>query len=521
MAATPPRRSPRLGLVVLVVVALLAIGAWLRWSERAPDPASADVPASSVDASTPSESATTPAAALDAPAATERSAVDTAIPVVDATEEPRTPDDPPAPETADLAARDVLVVRVVDELEAPIFDASVTIRGLRKQGDEGSWYSRRDTETPLRTDREGRARIPYERWTDLDAKTVRVDLVVEHADFIPFNDSSFELSPGEHVITLQQGSMVWVTVWHGSRDRVVADARLALEWEAQLGASAWRREPDGRLSTTKLAPGPHWITATHAGSELGQLASDFTPFELGKHSRLDLELELKPLVVLRGRLDDAVPRPVVGGLVTLNLHANRGNQGLSSEHSAEVKPDGTFELPNLRSASGRVIAICDGWVSKQVPPRTIEEAGWQVDASASGSERQAQFDAIRDTPSRAQPVDASGAQDLVVLMEPSGQLEVRVSDEAGAPLAGVAVSAWPNVYWDGVGSTIVPGRDWTATTDVDGLARITNLPVDDGVMFGAQGAGHQLRKADRGRYPNAKIESGKTTRYELVLEKLP
>ncbi len=250
MTATPPRRAPRLGLVVLVAVALLAIGAWFASRERAPVPAPTGVLASSTDAPAPSTSG----AALDAPTAAERSAVETAIPVVDATQEPRPPDPQPgpeaAPEVADLAARDFLIVRVVDELQAPIFDASVAIRGLRKQGDEGSWYSRRDTPTALRTDRDGRARIPYERWTDGDAKTVRVDLAVEHPDFIPFNETSFELAPGEHVITLEQGSLVWVTVWHGSRDRVVADALLEVEWEAQFGAEGWRREPDGRLSTT-------------------------------------------------------------------------------------------------------------------------------------------------------------------------------------------------------------------------------------------------------------------------------
>ena len=42
--------------------------------------------------------------------------------------------------------------------------------------------------------------MPYERRTDIDAKSVRVDLLLGHPDFIPFHESSFVLSLEKHVV---------------------------------------------------------------------------------------------------------------------------------------------------------------------------------------------------------------------------------------------------------------------------------------------------------------------------------
>jgi hypothetical protein len=517
MSPSSAPRTSRIWIVGLAVVAVIAVAVWFLRPNQA---ASASPPI-------PEATARKAEAQLDLQAVSDlqdkdhRASVEADAPK-SPTEEPPPAAQAEAPaEPADLAARDELIIKVVDERQTPIFDASVTIRGLRKEGDEGSWYSRRDEATAVRTERDGRAVVPYERWTDIDAKTVRVDLVVEHADFIPFNESSFVLSPGEHVIALKQGSMVWVTAWHGSRERVVPEISIAVEWQAQLDQDGWVREPNGSWSTTRLAPGPHWITATHSSSELGSLASDFVAFELAEYGRVDLALELKPLATLRGRLDDAVPRPIVDGHVWLNLHASAGNLGLSSDHEAAVAADGTFEIPGLRAASGQLIALCDGWVSKQVPPRTLEESRWQPAPDAT-PEKLAQLLAQAQAEDRiAQPVDAREGEVFVVEMERAGELEVHVIDESCASLEGVHVSASPNVYWNGVGSSIVPWRSWDATTDGHGLARIANLPVDDSLWFGAQSATHQMRKEDRDRNPSAVIESGKTTSAELVLEKLP
>ncbi len=517
MANSSARRSSWSWFLACLLLALVALAAWFLRADRAASASAPTLQKSSIDAAT----AAGLQDASDTGETTQRASIATEVPgpVLSAT--PTPPQAAPTPEVPDLAARDWLALRIVDERHTPIFDAAVTICGLRKHGDEGSWYSRRDDASPVRSERDGRARVPFERWTDIDAKTVRVDLLVEHADFIPFNDSSFVLSPGEHVIELKQGSMLWLTAWHGVRDRVVPDVSITVEWEAQLGQDAWRREANGSWSTTRLGPGQHWITVTHTSTELGSLAGDFTPFEIDQYGRVDLELELKPLVALRGRLDDAVPRPIVDGHVWLNLHTGDGSLGLSSDHETTVAADGTFEIRGLRRASGQVVALCDGWVSKLVPPRSLEQSRTHAAPDASPAELADLLARVQDEDRIAQPVDASQAVPIVIEMELAGELEVHVTDDTGAGLESVLVSASPNVYWNGVGSTLFPWRSWAATTDARGLARIANLPVDPSLWFGAGSATHQLRKADRDHNPSVNIESGKTTRHELILEKVP
>jgi hypothetical protein len=515
MAQAAASRPARPLMLVVALVVLAAIAAWFLRPDR---PASASPPVVQAPALAPDKAPEL--LDLGSPReAPQRATVEAETSAPETAPESAPPAEP-APEVADLAARDKLTLRVVDQRDAPIFDAQVTIEGLRKEGDEGSWYSRRDDVAAVRTERDGRAQVPYERWTDIDAKTVRVDLHVEHPDFIPFHETSFVLAPGEHVIRLEQGAIVWLTAWHGSRDRVVPDVAITVEWQAQLGQDGWREEANGSWSTTRLAPGGHWITAAHSSSDLGSLASAFTPFEVAQFGRSDVELELKPLVTLRGRLDDAVPRPIVDGHVWLNLHEDDGSFGLSSDHQAPVAADGTFEIEGVRSASGQVIALCDGWVSKLVPPRTLAQTHVTLAPDATPEEA-AQALALAQAEDRiAQPVDA-GQAELVIEMERGGELEVLVTDEGGTALEGVHVSAWPNVHWKGVGSTIFPWRSWTSVTDAHGIARVANLPVDPTLWFGAQSATHQLRKADRDQNPSAVIESGKTTRFELVLEKIP
>jgi len=514
------RPLTRFGWTALCSLLLIGLVAWLLRSDTTDSAPPLAVHASIQEPATGTASAE-PLDALDAVAAAGRSAIDDPAPELEAA-----PVTPPAAiveasEKPDLEARDWLALRVVDERSAPIFDAEVTIRGLRKQGNEGSWYGMRGGETKARTDRDGRARVDFTRWVDIDGKTVRVDLVVTHPDFIPFSETSYLLAPGEQTIQLGQGAMVWLSAWHGSPDRVVPELKISVEWSARLGQDGWTRERDGRWSTLRLAPGAHWVTVRHESAELGALASDFTPFELGEHARLDLALELKPLVALHGRLDDSIPRPIVNGHVQVNLHASDGEIGLYSDHEATVAADGSFTLEGLRTASGQIIAACDGWVSKLVPPRTLEQTRVRLPENASETQRIEALARARESDRIAQPIDAAAGETVVVEMEPTGVLEVRVVDEQGAPLVGASVSASPNVFWHGVGSRIFPWQDWQAVTDGNGVARIAHLPPDDNLWFSARTDKHQMRKQERENYPSAVIVSGQDTRVELVLELIP
>src|SRR5688572_23140550 len=159
MAQSSARSPARAWILAGSLLALLAVVAWFLLDDRA---ASATSPAPQeprIPAATPSELQLA-AGQGEAP---QRASIESEATEPASAEPQPTAEVEPAAEVADLAARDWLTVRVVDERQVPIFDAAVSIRGLRKEGDEGSWYSRRDEATAVRTERDGRARLPYER----------------------------------------------------------------------------------------------------------------------------------------------------------------------------------------------------------------------------------------------------------------------------------------------------------------------------------------------------------------------
>jgi hypothetical protein len=75
------------------------------------------------------------------------------------------------------------------------------------------------------------------------------------------------------------------------------------------------------------------------------------------------------------------------------------------------------------------------------------------------------------------------------------------------------------VHFIGVGSIVFPWREWDAASDPYGPARVVNLPIGEDLWFHVRAPRHRLRKADRDFSPKAKIESGRRTRVEIVLEK--
>ncbi len=407
----------------------------------------------------------------------------------------------------DLDARTTLTIRVVDALGLPVEDAEVTIRGLRSESEPGSWHSYPGNEPVGRTSFDGRVGLEHVVWVDIDGRTCRVDLAVEHPDFVPFDDHSFAIGPGEHEVVLERGATVVVSGWVGSPDVVVSDVVIELEREAGLGADAWERTPQGTLATTRLAPGAHMIRLEHRSEEHGHRFSAVTTFELAEADWKELRLELVGAERLAGELDPAVPRPIARGRVMLDLHEGglaSNEPTLARRFEAEVASDGSFVVEGLPPGSGQIIALSDGWVSR----RTLADS---FDASAEAEPRDVDFVPQRvDVPQSTTP--------FLVAMHRTGSVEVTVRAEDGTPLANAYVGASPNVHFEGVGAIIFPWREWHAATDASGVARIDDLEPTDALWIGAQHATHRMNAADRARYPAVAIRAGETTRVTLTLE---
>jgi len=429
-------------------------------------------------------------------------------------------DEGPPTGGGDLVAKVPISIKVLDDTDTPVAGATVTIWAMRRE-DAGGHYLYRGEQPFGETDREGVVELDHWQWVTIDGRTGEVTLRVTHPDFVTFS-GDVTIGPGQHVVHLERGATVVVTGWHGVPSNVILDLKLRVDREAKLGSDAWGPLEDGRLSTTQISPGTHWIVASHEHPELGLLSSAATRFEVGDVGWETLHLELHGPIDFVGRLDSSVPRPVADGHVMLVLRSGgllANEPVLSQSFEAMVESDGSFVIAGLRPGDGQVFALCRGWSSTKTLADDPLQIGIQLGETASAEERRRQ---VEDAGDRAYILQRAEVPQVdtpyVVQMEPTGALEVTVLSPGGTAVEGASVRTGPNVRVMGVGSWIHPWRDWSATTGPDGVARIEDLPPTHGLWFVASADGLRMTAEDRAETPAADIPSGHTASSEIHLE---
>lgn len=520
--------SKRTGLTVLVV-ALAAVIAWLVvWRPDAPGAASEPQAGTGI-----TRPAATDVQLVDARSAPVRTVETTAEEefAQRAQAEQATATDPVATaaterEKPDMHAKIPFALLVVDELREPVFDAEVLITGMRSENGRGAWYPYRGEHERAQTDPKGRAEFKIWKWVDIDGKTKGLDLQVTHPDFTPFRDGSFKIAGDEHTIVLQRGSIVSVRAWHGMRAATIDDIVIDLDRGTRLARDAWTRESDGRYVTTQVAPGKHFLRVASATAEAGApaLVSRIESFEVLPNERLDLTIELHGLTDFVGELDASVPRPVVDGhamLTITNQEYAEGTASLWYVSEAEVREDGTFTLHDLQPGRGYLLALTRGHVSTLAASETEFDSGIRyVNRNESAAEKELMQQRITNTWVLQRTTIPASTVPFVVSMEATGRIEITVRDPDNEPVAGARVTASPNYQVPGVGSSILPWRDWSAITDDRGIAAIADLPPQDELWFGVTADGFQLNAKDRRRPPSIQVKGAGTTSRSIVLERV-
>lgn len=403
----------------------------------------------------------------------------------------------------------IALLRVLDAAGKPVAGAVITPEGMRtKSGpfsaDWYNWGKGRDVpDTPVTTDKNGFASVPYPKYVFERIETGTLCLAVNHPNFVPSRPEcvvSTALPAGapwkdrfteildriQHKtlfahpdpIVLQKGAALKISVRPGSLSPKDAPMYAQISGKINLKADSWLRPEPGVLITQRLPDGNHSIRVVRVETNRMVWFSEVTNFTAVVGQTNELVVDFKPGVTVRGRLDDSVPRPVVNGRVIAHVWPAglRPPQYPPQWHSwSPIREDGTFEITSLPPGDLELVAICDGFINTNGPGKYNFHYPQQFTLGTNDL-------------------------DITLGMEPTASLQVHVTDDKGHPLSDAVVSAWPNTRYGDWSAVIVgqdcykttdtfsPDYDWRkwrmrhvdfkGTSDKNGVATVANLPVD-------------------------------------------
>jgi hypothetical protein len=409
-------------------------------------------------------------------------------------------------------AQGVLRIAVLDaETNAPVPRAAVRLSGLRDEDVPSTHWTWPGPPPDAETDLRGEVRLPFPAWVRDVAPTARVTTQVSHPDYVSFyEDLAVEDLAQDAVVRLRRRTFVTVSGWIASRPGAVLDVEPSVDddtWTDGERGWRWTRAPAGRLTTDTICAGAHAFAIAWVSPEGEAWQSRAEVVQLAAGEQREVSLELVPAVTLEGRLDDAVPRPVLEGEVLVRAACPLpGREPWVRTWQAGIRADGSFTLPDLPPGECEVFALCAGWSGRRTSPDPA--------------------DGGRIAPA-LMVLPAPGP--CVVAMERTATLVVRVADARGAPAAGIEVSAWPDLRRRSgyaqlgalnlVGGMLTGTRWWRATTDADGRARLENLPPEAAQHVELRAARDSARGAcwERVGHVGVDLAAGEATEASVVL----
>ena len=453
-----------------------------------------------------------------------------------------------------LPKHPVALLQVIDAAGRPVRDAVIKPEGLRtKSGPyQSGWYGWRVNSnsvpaTPVRTDRKGEAKVGYPEFVFERIETGVVIVSVEHPDFVPDRPErvvSNSLPRGapwrERLLALLQRLRGKAT---STTDPIVLRKGAVLTLvAAPIGVSQtngffaqlsrhysndtnfWQRPSPNVLTTKRLAPGTNTVRGIQIDEQGAVWFSDVVTIDAQTNAPIELKLDFKRGVTLRGRLDDQVPRPVRNGRMVANVWppGHKPQDSPPTWHGwSPINEDGTFEVASLPAGDLEVVALCDGFVSTNGP-----------------GQFQMRY------PQRY-VLDWSDMK-ITIGMERTARLEVELTDRDGKPIRDARVSTWPNVRygeWSAVillsdcyntqefflrpQSNIEPWwkrwpTDFQGTSGENGVAVLANLPTNvNSLAVEHARYGVPIKSTSWGskhRHVEFKLMAEETNRVSVVLE---
>jgi beta-lactamase regulating signal transducer with metallopeptidase domain len=425
-------------------------------------------------------------------------------------------------------------VKVTDEDGKPVEGAEITIDGLQSNGSGYGWDSRWFGQAPqVSTNAQGVAKVPYPKYIEEKLKPEEICFKVNHPEYCPVDQCNYRVDGQSPPVVLRKGAIVKLSAYIGSKDNVITDIVPQISGMGRiemLDGSYWKQDNDGRLTNNKIPPGPHYLRAVYYFPKDERIHFSDTVFlEARKGETSQFNLELKPGVRLDGKLDNSVPRPIRNGRVVVRAYREKEeneDEPLSWMTWRDVKDDGTFVIESLPPGMVKIIAICDGFTSKNPP-----KEGKNVISEMS----KPQIFELK-----------SAGNEVEIAMEPTATCQVTVLDDKSRPIKDATVIFSPNVLWgDGTrifaqrsdsegfvrsGSKFDYEKQWekyktdafAATTNEKGVAIVRNLPGYS-QHFAVFHSDYELPiKTNYGhsqRYRVAELSVGKTSTVTVTMQK--
>lgn len=347
----------------------------------------------------------------------------------------------------------------------------------------------------------------YERMKQaFQAGVSAMDVSVEHPNFPAAScNSKSDLER----ITLSDPATIEIRAHRENDATLLTDLEFLVDsrWSAAFGG---RTVSDGVVTLQNVDlfsdRSLKQMRVVHFPENAPPLFSDLINLPQKEEPALKYDLVLKPGVRVEGRLADQVPRPVKNGRVMASIaRCTKTYVRWFMSATAEIAPDGSFVFESLPDGEMlQIVALCEGWVSTPTGLPEIERFVAEGELKSwSGAQ-------ISRTQLLPQLCHLQGqAVRPVVAMVQTARCELRVLDENGSPLPGIAVSCGPNYHYINGGSNLlgrgidsldreyiklatgekkrtkppeVPAIPYQGVTDASGTVVISGLPTGGGAM---------------------------------------
>ncbi len=324
----------------------------------------------------------------------------------------------------------IVEVSVVDENGHPLAGARVSPRVLVSKNGAHDWDEERWGAIPTgESDREGKARIQIPG-SALQQPIRTVHWSVTHEDHVAL---TFNSGADQRTLTcqLKRGRRIAVSAIDSQAgQRLQSHTFVVLSGHTVV--DHWNQMNSGILVSDGLAINRQMLRVIHLPP--GKPACYSAAIDLstyGDQPRIFLhDVEVYPGIRLEGRLDDRVPRPVHGGIISAFV-VNGRNEWYDM---AVVNDDGTFAIDSLpRGDIVQLTALCVDWVSSD--PTVKELAAADMEEQASRLQR-----------SRVYPQVVRLEADVVrsvIRMESATTCHVQVIETDGTPIRGARVRLMP------------------------------------------------------------------------------